>query len=178
MALGTELLGVTLSTGMFARRAVSLDFPFSAKRLLCRQNPWCSWCQRKVNSQHIACIGTGLGATLTFSGSFPADTLSHPQRGVSVVAVATASTPVLSTHPWADSTKVWVALDLTGQYQRGGYLMTLKRGVNIFFSDAIKTVTLCHHHTQVLIMLLDNVPASVTAISATSEWSWFLSSSP
>lgn len=67
------------------------------------------------------------------SGSFPADTLSHPQQGVSVVTVTIAPTPLLSTHPWADSTKVWVALDLTGQYQREGYLMTLKRGVKKHF---------------------------------------------
>lgn len=97
--VGTELLGITLSTGMFARRAVSLDFPLSAKWLLRCQNPWCAWCQRKVNS-HIPCRRTSLGTALSASsGSLPADTSSQPQQGVSLAAADIASTPHLSSHP-------------------------------------------------------------------------------
>lgn len=79
MALGTELLGITLSTGMFVRHAVALDFPPSAKSSLCCQSPWCAWCQRKVNS-HIPCLRSSPGTALNASaGSFPADRSSHPQ---------------------------------------------------------------------------------------------------
>lgn len=96
MALGTELLGMTLSTGMFARRAVSLDFPLSAKSLLCCQNPQCAWCQRKVDSQ-IPCLRTSVGTALSASaGSSPAESSSHPQLGVPLVAAVVALTPLPS----------------------------------------------------------------------------------
>ena len=106
------------------------------------------------------------------SGSFPADTSSHPQHGMSLVAVVIASTPTSPLIPelcldcsWLDlPVSAWRLLDHSEN-----------RCEKTFTQCIIKTVTLCHHPTQVLIILQDNVPASVTTISARSEWSSFLS---
>lgn len=142
MALGIELLEMTLSMGMFARRAVSLDFPLSAKWLLCCQNLWCAWCQRKVNS-HLPFLRSSLGTALSpSSGSFPADTSSRPQQGVSLVAVAIASTPPLIPSPPLSFTKVQVVLDWPVSAWR-----YFEGGTGTLAQYFIKTVTLCHHPT-------------------------------
>lgn len=57
-----------------------------------------------------------------------------------------------------------LALDMTGLQQCGGYFE--KRLREIFAQYVIKIVTLYRHPTQVLIILLDNVPGSVTTISS------------
>lgn len=74
-----------------------------------------------------------------------------------------------SSHPFADFTEVWLTLDSTSVD------VTLKRAWGETFAQyVIKTVALYHHPTPVLITLLDNVPVSVTTISASSEDSRFL----
>lgn len=171
--MGTELLGLTLSPGMFARQAVSLDLPLSAKWLLRCQNPWCARCQRKVNS-HIPFLRTSLGTV---------HLLAHFQQTHRLIrsrACLWSRWSLLPPSPLLSSlSSVWIALDLTGLYLLRGYLITLKkRGEKTFTQYIIKTVTLCHLPTHVLITLQDNVPARVTTISASSERSSFLSQCP
>lgn len=63
------------------------------------------WCQRKVNS-HIPCLRSSPGTALNASSGWrPADTSSHPQQGVSVVAVVTACTPPLISAPTSPRSK-------------------------------------------------------------------------
>lgn len=57
------------------------------------------------------------------SGSLPAGTSTHPQQGVSLVAMVIVSTSSLSSHPRADFIKVRIVLDLTGLYECGGYML-------------------------------------------------------
>lgn len=107
------------------------------------QQHWCVWGEQFAGISHwqtsgccvsggcsVAVVGgkwipthpefkTRLGtAPSVAAGSSPADALSRPWQGVSLVAAVSASTP---STPQTDFTEVWTALDFTRQ--NGGYLL-------------------------------------------------------
>lgn len=139
MTLGTELLGMTLPTVMFALlgKAVSLDFTLTAKWLLCCQNPHCAWCQKKVNSHYTLPQNQSGDCTYSVcwkwaSRHIVSSTAGHvSSRGGCCFHLFPSS---LISFPQATFTEVLNALDLAGLNQCWGYLITLKRrGKSIYF---------------------------------------------
>ena len=137
---------MTLSSGTFERRAVPLDFPPVGRSAALLPEP----AVRPVSKEgkFPTCPASEPARALRLrapAGSFPADTSSHPRRGVSLVVAVVASAPARAVFTKSGPRLNWLC-------QRVGDLITLKRA---FAWYVIKTVPLCHHPTQVLIMLLD-----------------------
>lgn len=123
MALGTELLEMTLSTGMFLTRAGSLEFLLSAKQLPCCQKPWCDWCQKESEFPHtLSQTQSGCVFWLISSRHIVSSTAGRVfGRGSNFFQPF----PLLSS---PSSLLVWTVLDSIGLYDCGGYWITLKKG--------------------------------------------------